>query len=59
MTEWVGKIPTEEDFKERTDAYKDKGGSIVVLDDFGQQIGTFYFFLAIRVVMRAFSLQVQ
>jgi GTPase SAR1 family protein len=28
---WVGKMPTVEDFKERTLPYKDKGGSIVVL----------------------------
>lgn len=28
---WVNKMPTIEDFKQRTDHYKDKGGSIVIL----------------------------
>ena len=35
VTQWVNEEPSIEDFKERTDKYKDKGGSLVIIDDFG------------------------
>lgn len=39
VNHWVGKAPTSEDFKEKTEAFKDRGGSIVVIDDFGHMVG--------------------
>lgn len=35
---WINKLPTEDDVKERTLLYKDKGGSIIVIDDFAQEL---------------------
>jgi adenosyl cobinamide kinase/adenosyl cobinamide phosphate guanylyltransferase len=35
---WVNELPTVNDVKERTLAFKDRGGSIVVIDDFGNHI---------------------
>lgn len=38
VAEWVNAMPTVELLKEKTEAYKDAEGSIVVIDDFMQQI---------------------
>lgn len=34
VTSWVNKMPTNEEFIELVEPYKDRGGSIVVIDDF-------------------------
>lgn len=34
--EWIHQLPTVDDFKERTLLHKSSGGSIVVIDDFGE-----------------------
>ena len=38
VTRWVNKMPTQDEFVELVEPYKDRGGSIVVLDDFMGQI---------------------
>ena len=38
VTQWINELPTLDRLEELTYAYKDKGGSIVVIDDFMQQI---------------------
>jgi hypothetical protein len=38
VTEWVNQVPTSEDFKERTLLYKDRGGSVVIIDDFAGEL---------------------
>jgi hypothetical protein len=38
VTHWVNALPTEDDFTERTLQYKSDGGSVVVIDDFGQDL---------------------
>jgi len=38
VSEWVNAMPTIDMLKEKTEAYKDREGSIVVIDDFMQQI---------------------
>lgn len=38
VTDWVCGAPSAADFKSRTEEYKNRGGSIVILDDFGQEI---------------------
>jgi molybdopterin-guanine dinucleotide biosynthesis protein len=35
---WVNDLPTIDDFKERTLPFKDVGGSIVIIDDFAQEL---------------------
>jgi DNA polymerase III delta prime subunit len=36
--QWVNDLPSVDDFKERTLPYKDNGGSIVIIDDFAQNL---------------------
>jgi hypothetical protein len=38
VKEWINKLPTEEDVKEKTLLYKDMGGSVIVIDDFAQEL---------------------
>jgi len=38
VKEWINKIPTAEDIKEKTMMYKDNGGSILILDDFAEEL---------------------
>lgn len=38
VKEWINKLPTEEDIKEKTMLHKSKGGSVLVIDDFGQEV---------------------
>ena len=38
VTRWVQKMPTRDEFVELTEPFKDRGGSILVLDDFMGQI---------------------
>ncbi len=38
VREWVNKLPTTEDVREKTLLYKDKGGSVIVIDDFAQKL---------------------
>ena len=39
VTEWINKLPNGEELQDKTIAHKDSGGSIVVIDDFIQEIG--------------------
>lgn len=39
VTKWVNKLPSNEEFVDMVEPYKDKGGSIVILDDFMSEIG--------------------
>lgn len=39
VTKWVNKMPTNEEFVEQVNEFKDKGGSIVIIDDFMSEIG--------------------
>jgi len=34
VTKWINKLPTNEEFIDLVDDYKNKGGSIVIIDDF-------------------------
>jgi hypothetical protein len=38
VKEWIPKLPTQEEVLEKTLLYKDKGGSIIVIDDFAQEL---------------------
>jgi hypothetical protein len=38
VDDWVNEIPTSQDFKERTILTKDRGGSIVIIDDFAADL---------------------
>lgn len=38
VTKWINGKPTADDFTSQVEKYKDNGGSIVILDDFGQEI---------------------
>jgi hypothetical protein len=38
VSKWINKLPTTEDVKEHTWLFKDDGGSILVIDDFAQQL---------------------
>ena len=38
VREWVPKLPTVEDVKEKTLPYKHRGGSIIVIDDWGEDL---------------------
>jgi hypothetical protein len=38
VKEWINKLPTQDDVLEKTLLYKDKGGSIIVIDDFAQEV---------------------
>ncbi len=40
VSKWVNKMPTSEDFVELVEAFRDKGGSIVVIDDFMSKINS-------------------
>jgi hypothetical protein len=40
VKEWVNKLPTTEDVKEKTLMYKDDGGSILIIDDFATKLDT-------------------
>jgi DNA polymerase III delta prime subunit len=37
--QWVNEVPSAEDFKARTFLHKNSGGSVVVIDDFAQELG--------------------
>ena len=39
VTKWVNKMPTKNEYIEAVKYYKDRGGSIVVIDDFMQEVG--------------------
>jgi len=39
ITKWIKKMPTNNEFIELVEEYKDNGGSIVVIDDFMKDIG--------------------
>jgi hypothetical protein len=38
VKEWIPKLPTEDDVLEKTLLYKGKGGSLIVIDDFAQEV---------------------
>lgn len=38
VREWVNKLPTEDDVREKTLLYKERGGSVIVIDDFAQEL---------------------
>ena len=38
VSEWIGKLPTVEEIKEKTDGCKNGEGSIVIIDDFAQHL---------------------
>ena len=38
VQQWVNALPTVDDFKERTLLHKETGGSIVIIDDFAQNL---------------------
>jgi len=38
VSEWINRLPTVEDVKEKTHHYKENGGSVIVIDDFAQQL---------------------
>jgi hypothetical protein len=38
VKEWINKLPTEEDIREKTMLHKNKGGSVLVIDDFAQEL---------------------
>jgi hypothetical protein len=38
VKEWVNHLPSEEDVRNKTLIYKNRGGSIIVLDDFAQEL---------------------
>jgi len=38
VREWINKVPTIQDVKEKTKSYKHCGGSIIIIDDFAQQL---------------------
>jgi hypothetical protein len=38
VKEWINKLPTEDDVKEKTLFYRDRGGSVIVIDDFAQEV---------------------
>jgi len=39
VTKWVNKMPTKSEYIEAVKYFKDKGGSIVIIDDFMQEVG--------------------
>lgn len=39
VTRWVNKMPSKEEFIRAVEFYKNRGGSIVVIDDFMQEVG--------------------
>jgi Cft2 family RNA processing exonuclease len=39
VTKWIDHMPTNDEFDELTAPFKDKGGSIVVIDDFMSKVG--------------------
>lgn len=39
VTKWVNKMPSKNEYIEAVRYYKDRGGSIVVIDDFMQEVG--------------------
>jgi hypothetical protein len=38
VTKWINKLPTEEDITELTLPYKDRGGSMIIIDDYAQAL---------------------
>ena len=38
VTEWANKLPTSDDVMEKTSKFADQGGSVIVIDDFAQQL---------------------
>jgi hypothetical protein len=38
VREWINHLLTEDDIKEKTLLYKDRGGSVIVVDDFAQEL---------------------
>ena len=38
VTSWVNRLPTAQDVEKETAVYKDRGGSIIVIDDFAQDL---------------------
>jgi hypothetical protein len=38
VTEWINGLPSSETILEKTEPFKDSGGSICVIDDFGQAL---------------------
>lgn len=39
VTKWINKMPSKAEFIEAVRFYKDRGGSVVVIDDFMQEVG--------------------
>lgn len=39
VTKWINKMPTKNEYIEAVKYFKDRGGSIVVIDDFMQEVG--------------------
>jgi len=38
VKEWINNLPTQDDVKEKTLLYKDRGGSVLIIDDFAQEL---------------------
>lgn len=38
VTEWINRVPTTEEIKSKTMPYANRGGSIIVIDDFAQHL---------------------
>lgn len=38
VNQWVNQVPTKSDIQDRTMLYKNSGGSIVIIDDFGDEL---------------------
>ncbi len=38
VKEWLNHLPSEDDVKEKTLLFKDRGGSVIVIDDFAQEL---------------------
>ena len=38
VNQWINRLPTEEDIKEKTMLYKDIGGSVLIIDDFAEKL---------------------
>jgi hypothetical protein len=38
VKQWINRLPTTDDIKEKTMLYKDNGGSILIIDDFAEKL---------------------
>lgn len=38
VKEWLNKVPTTQDVKDKTTPYKNKGGSVIIIDDFAERL---------------------